>query len=66
MLKTGKTNGLKTFYLVAEMVHMESYCVDIKLSNNENWAKQNKIIGKIKADTEQEAREYFRVRDMTR
>jgi len=64
MLKVG--NGSKTFYLVAEVVHMGSYCVDIKLSDNENWAKQNKIIGKIKADTEQEAREYFRVRDMTR
>jgi len=64
MLKVG--NGSKTFFLVAEVVVMGIHTVDIKLTDNEAWAKQNKIIGKIKADTEQEARDYFRIRDMTR
>jgi len=64
MLKIDK--GSKTFFLVAEVVSMGTTCIDIKLTDNEAWAKQNQIIGKIKADTEQEAREYFRVRDMTR
>lgn len=64
MLKAGK--GSKTFFLVAEVVNMGTTCVDIKLTDNEGWAKQNQIIGKIKANTEEEARAYFRVRDMTR
>jgi len=49
MLKIGK--GSKTFFLVAEVVNMGTTCVDIKLTDNEGWAKQNQI---------------FRVRDMTR
>lgn len=64
MLKLG--NGSKTFYVVAESVNMGMNMIDIKLTDNENWAKQNTIIGKIKADTRQEAQSIFRVRDNTR
>ena len=64
MLKLG--NGSKTFFLVAEVVNMGIHNVEIKLSDNENWAKQNTIIGKVKANTKEEATGYFRIRDMTR
>lgn len=64
MLKTG--SGLKTFFLVAEVVHIGGHCVDIKLTDNEVWAKQNTIIGKIKAESERDAKAYFRIRDLTR
>lgn len=64
MLKMG--NGSKTFYVVTEVVNMGMTFIDVKITDNENWAKQNQIIGKIKADTKEEATGYFRVRDMTR
>jgi len=64
MIKLGK--GTKTYYLVAEAVHMGSMMIDIKLTDNESWAKSNTIIAKIKAENEEEAKIYFRVRDMTR
>lgn len=64
MLKLG--NGSKTFYLVAEVVHMGIHNVEIKVTDNEAWAKQNTIIGKIKANTREEATGYFRIRDLTR
>lgn len=64
MLKLG--SGTKTYYVVAEAVNMGMPLLDIKLTDNETWAKTQTIIAKIKADTKEEAREYFRVRDMTR
>ena len=64
MLKVG--NGSKTFFLVAEVVHMGIHNVEIKLTENEVWAKQNTIIGKIKANSREEATDYFRIRDLTR
>jgi hypothetical protein len=62
MLEMG--NGSKTFYVVAEAVNMGMSFIDIKLTDNKNYAKANVIIGKIKAETKEEAKEYFRVRDM--
>lgn len=64
MLKLG--NGTKTFYVVAEAVNMGMSFIDIKLTDNAAWANANIIIGKIKAETMQEAKEYFRIRDLTR
>lgn len=56
----------KKFYIVAELVNMGGTIIDIKLTDNENWAKQNIIICGIRAETIEEAREMFRVRDFTR
>jgi len=64
MFKIG--SGSKTFFVVAEVVHMGTRNVNIKLTDNEAWAKQNQIIGKLKADTEEQAKSYFRIIDMTR
>jgi hypothetical protein len=56
--------GTKTFYVVVESVNMGMPMIDIKLTDNENWAKANKIIGKIHADSYEEAKEKFRIRNM--
>jgi len=64
ILKLGK--GKNTYYLVVELVNMGMPMVDIKITNNESWAKSNTIIGKIKADSLEDAKEQFRIRDMTR
>jgi peptidyl-tRNA hydrolase len=66
MFKYG--NGTNTFYVVAESVNMGMSFIDIKITDNENWAKNgyNKIIAKVKANSLEEAKALFRVRDMTR
>ena len=64
MIKLGK--GKNTYYLVAEVVNMGGTVVDIKITDNESWAKSNTVIPKIKAESEEEAKIYFKVRDMTR
>ena len=64
MIKLGK--GKNTYYLVAEVVNMGGTVVDIKITDNESWAKSNTVIAKIKAESEEEAKIYFKVRDMTR
>ena len=65
MIKLGK--GKNTYYLVAEVVNMGWTTIDIKITDNETWAKaNNNIIGKIKADSLVDAKEQLRIRDMTR
>jgi len=64
MIKLGK--GTKTYYLMAEVVNMGDTIINIKITDNEGWAKCNTVIGKVKAESEEEARGYFIIRDMTR
>jgi hypothetical protein len=64
MLNVG--NGQSIYYVVAEAVHMGIHTINIHITDNEVWAKNksNKIIGKVKANTINEAKEYFRIIDM--
>ena len=55
MLKLGK--GKNVYYLVTEVVNTGMTTIDIKITDNETWAKANNIIGKIKADSLEDAKD---------
>ncbi len=64
MIKLG--TGSKTFYLIAESVAMGMTTIVLHLTENKYWAKQNIEIAEIKAESKQEAKEMFRIRDNTK
>lgn len=64
MLKMG--TGTKIYYLYAQVTNMGYNRIELKLTDNEGYAKSQTILGKFKADTIEQAKEYFKIVDMTR